>query len=69
MPLYFWLVVAPLIVWLVLLIAAIAGYRKSAYGGFTLTGAVGLITVAAVAVILFTGPYWMVIYRTILQPG
>jgi hypothetical protein len=66
---YLGLVVGVLIGWVVLVVLTIAGYRRSAFGAFVMLGGVGLWTAAAVACVFVFGPYWQVLYRTVLQPG
>lgn len=66
---YFWLVIGVLLGWLVLILATIVGYRRSAYGTFTMLGGLGVWTALAVVVVCVFGPYWQVLYRTVLQPG
>jgi hypothetical protein len=66
---YFWLVIGVLLGWLVLVLLTIAGYRRSSFGAFVMLGGIGLWTAAAVAVAFVAGPYWQVVYRTVLQPG
>ena len=66
---YFWLVIGVLIVWLLLVFFTVVARRRSALGAFTMWGTLGLLTVLALAAVFVWGPYWQVLYRTVLQPG
>ena len=66
---YLGLVVGVLIGWFVLVVLTIAGYRRSAFGTFVMLGGLGLWTAVAVVIVCVFGPYWQVLYRTVLQPG
>ncbi len=66
---HFWLVVGVLIVWFWLVCSAFYGWRKSYMGGFTTFGTLGMLTLVALIIVLVYGPYWEVVYRTVLQPG
>ena len=66
---YFPLCLVVALLWLWLAGGALYGYRKRAYGALLMLGSIGLVTVAAVAVLLTAGPYYGVIYDTVLQPG
>ena len=66
---YFWLVIGVLIGWFWLVFGVLLGYRRSYFGAFTALGAFGVLTAAALAIVLNFGPYWQVVYRTVLQPG
>lgn len=66
---YFWLVVGVLIVWFWLACGTFYGWRRSYLGWFTALGTLGVITALALFVVLNFGPYWEVVYRTVLQPS
>ena len=66
---YLWLCLAVGVVWLWLAAGIVFGVVRSSFGLLMATGALGAVTAAAAAVLLFVGPYGMVIYRTFLQPG
>lgn len=66
---YIWLVLLVFVAWLLLAGGVIVGWWSRLYGWFSALSVAGAITAAALAFVLFYGPYWDVIYRVIVQPG
>lgn len=66
---HFWLVVGTLIVWFWLACSTFYGWLKGYFGWFTALGTLFVFTALSVTVVLVYGPYWEVVYRTVLQPG
>ena len=66
---FFWVVIAALIIWLCLVCGTFYAWRRSYLGGITTAGTVWLLSLVAVIIVLCFGPYWEVMYRTVLQPG
>ena len=66
---YFWLWVVVFVVWLWLVAGVFYGRRQSYFGGFVTLLSLGSVTLVAVLVVLFGAPYWVIVYRTLLQPG
>lgn len=66
---YFWLVVGVLIAWFWLVCGTFYGWLRSYYGWFIALGTFVVFSGLALAVVLVYGPYWEVVYRTVLQPG
>ncbi len=70
---YFWVVVVALIVWFCLVCGILylwlKGWRRSFLGWVATVGTLWLVSLAAVLIVLGFGPYWEVVYRTVLQPG
>jgi len=66
---YFPLVLVVVLIALWLAGGAFYGWMARLYGWFVLLMSFGAIGVAALAVLCIAGPYWKVIYDTLLQPG
>jgi hypothetical protein len=64
------LLVIPVVLIALWLVGGIVyGWVKRSYGALVMLGSAGLVAIAALSVILFVGPYWIVIYDTVIQPG
>lgn len=48
---------------------AFYGWMKRLYGAFAMLSALAAVGVAAIAALMIFGPYWKVIYDTLIQPG
>ncbi|MBE7210780.1 MAG: hypothetical protein INR65_07150 [Gluconacetobacter diazotrophicus] len=66
---YFWLVVPVVLVALWLAVGVVAGWWKRVYGWFVGLLALGGVAAAAAFVLFAFGPFWKVVYDTLLQPG
>lgn len=66
---YFPLVAVVVLVALWLASGAVYGWTKRLYGWFAMLLSLGAVGIAALAVLMVAGPYWMVVYDTVIQPG
>jgi hypothetical protein len=66
---YFPLVIAVVLVALWLAIGIVHGWVKKRYGVLITLASLGGIGAAALAVLMIAGPYWQVVYDTVIQPG
>ena len=66
---YLGLFVVVFLVWAWLTASSIAAARRNWTNGAVATGSVLVWTGLAGAAILFIGPYWVVVYLVLLQPG
>ncbi len=66
---YFPLVITVVLVALWLAGGIVYGWWKRFFGWFVALGALGAVGGSALLIILFVGPYWKVIYDTVIQPG
>lgn len=66
---YTWLVIPVVLVALWLAAGVVVGWWRSLYNWFVGLLALGGIGAAALAVLFAFGPFWKVVYDTLLQPG
>ena len=66
---YLWLVVLVAVIWLWLVGGTIYAYRRSYLNVFLALLTFIVASGAALVALLFIGPYWNVVYVTVLQPG
>ena len=66
---YFPLVLCVVVIALWLAGGALYGWSRRLYGWFALLTSLGAVGVVALLVLFTAGPYWKVVYDTLLQPG
>ncbi len=66
---YFPLVLAVVVVALWLAGSVLFGWSRRLYGAFAMLVSLGAVGGLALAVLMVAGPYWKVVYDTLIQPG
>lgn len=66
---YFWLVIAVAVVALWLAAGVAVGWWRKLFNWFVGLVALGGIGFVAAVVLFTVGPFWKVVYDTLLQPG
>ena len=69
MTMYFWAFVVVGLVWLWLAGGSFYAWRQRSLPGFWSFASIAVVTGIAGAIILFALPYWVVVYRVLIQPG